>query len=89
MTPEFDGHSNALQRIAVEARDRTGSLDLRQLGLTELPQTLLQLVHRRSLYLGRRFVYSVEEKRWVLGSMTNRPLNSLEGQLDQLKVIPV
>ena len=57
MQKKFDGQAIALQRIAAETRDRTGFLDLSQLGLTELPEALLGLTHLRRLHLGRRLVH--------------------------------
>lgn len=43
----------ARARIAAEAADRTGQLDLRGLGLPELPEELFGLLHLRALLLGR------------------------------------
>ena len=47
-----DGLSIARQRIAEEAERRTGSLDLRNLGLATLPGELFALSHLRRLDLG-------------------------------------
>ena len=53
MHTEFDGQAIALERIAAEARDRTGFLDLSQLGLTELPEALSALTALQSLDCSR------------------------------------
>ena len=47
-----DGRRIALERIAREAEERTGTLDLGQLGLTELPEELFGLIHLQRLNLG-------------------------------------
>jgi internalin A len=52
MADETDGLAIARQRIAQEAKDRTGSLDLGRLGLTNLPDELFRLTHLRRLNLG-------------------------------------
>lgn len=54
MPDESDGLTIARQRIAQEAQDRTGSLDLGCLGLTKFPEELFQLTHLRRLNLGER-----------------------------------
>ena len=75
MHTEFDGQAIALQRIAAEARDRTGFLDLTQLGLTELPEKLFGLTHLRRLHLGRRMVQYDgvwREVRWGSPDPPNR-----------------
>ena len=45
----MDGLTIARQRIAQEAVERTGFLDLGRLGLSTLPDELLQLKHLRRL----------------------------------------
>lgn len=45
MTDDQDGHEIALQRIAREAEEKTGTLDLGSLGLTHLPDALFSLTH--------------------------------------------
>ena len=52
MSEAFDGESIARQRIAEEAEQRTGFLDLGGLGLTTLPAELFGLTHLRVLNLG-------------------------------------
>jgi hypothetical protein len=47
-----DGERIALERIAKEADDRVGYLDLGMLGLTDLPAELFELKHIRGLNLG-------------------------------------
>ena len=46
----------ALQRIAEEAEQRTGILDLRDLGLTSLPPQLAELTHLEDLNIGSEFL---------------------------------
>src|SRR6202041_1829678 len=48
---EFDGWAIARRRIAKEARERTGKLDLVGLGLGELPPEVTGLTHLRELDL--------------------------------------
>jgi hypothetical protein len=55
MADDFDGERIARELIANEARRKTGSLDLGDLGLTELPAELWELTHLRRLNLGGRF----------------------------------
>ena len=52
MTVASDGERIALERIAKEADERTGYLDLGMLGLTDLPAELFELKHLRGLNLG-------------------------------------
>jgi hypothetical protein len=52
MAAEFDGWAIAQQRIAEEARERTGKLDLARLALEELPPEVAGLTHLRELELG-------------------------------------
>jgi hypothetical protein len=47
-----EGERIALERIAKEADERTGFLDLGSLGLTELPAELFKLEHLRDVSLG-------------------------------------
>jgi hypothetical protein len=53
MTRKSEGWAIALERIGKESSERTGSLDLGMLGLTELPSELFDLTHLRELNLGR------------------------------------
>jgi internalin A len=52
MASEFDGAAIARERIAKEARQRTGTLDLAGLGLEEIPKEAAALAHLRELDLG-------------------------------------
>jgi hypothetical protein len=52
MAAESDGWAVARQRIAKEARERTGKLDLIGLGLEELPPEIAGLTHLRQLEMG-------------------------------------
>jgi hypothetical protein len=74
MQQAFNGRDIANQRIETERRDRTGFLDLSQLGLTELPEALLGLTHLRRLHLGRRMVQRdrVWEQDWESADPPNR-----------------
>lgn len=80
----FDGLAIARGRIAEEARRRSGTLDLCNLGLQELPEELFKLRHLRTLHLGdgiRR-----DDGEWVpakTGGSANRVEASL-GKLDRL-----
>jgi hypothetical protein len=51
----LDGLTIARERIAREAEERTGFLDLGRLGLSSLPDELLALKHLRGLNLGRAY----------------------------------
>jgi internalin A len=53
MREGHDGLRIARERIATEAMQRTGFLDLGQLGLVELPSELFKLQHLLRLNLGR------------------------------------
>ena len=55
MAAEFDGLAIARHRIAKEARERTGRLDLTALGLEELPPEVAGLAHLRELNLARGY----------------------------------
>jgi Leucine-rich repeat (LRR) protein len=54
MAAEFDGWAIARQRIAKEARERTGKLNLAGLGLEKTPPEVAGLTHLRELVLGSR-----------------------------------
>jgi hypothetical protein len=51
MSEGTDGEAIARERIAQEADERTGDLDLGTLGLTELPDALFDLKHIKRLNL--------------------------------------
>lgn len=51
----LNGLAIARERIAKEAEEKTGALDLGMLGLTELPEELFRLKHLRRLNLGDRY----------------------------------
>jgi internalin A len=84
MNTQPDGHAIARQRIADEARDRTGFLDLSQLGLTEFPEAVLDLGHLRRLHLGYAQVRVGEE--WQRNWLADGPKNSFGG-LDRLAAL--
>jgi len=75
----------ARERIAEEARTRTGFLDLGRLGLDELPAELLALTHLRRLNLGDGYVD--DEGEWVRAISEIAP-NRLDSQLHRLAVLP-
>src|SRR4051812_256930 len=52
MAEETNGLHIALERIALEAKRRTGALDLGGLGLAKLPPELFALEHLHELNLG-------------------------------------
>ncbi|MCI0736947.1 MAG: hypothetical protein L0Y50_11885, partial [Beijerinckiaceae bacterium] len=58
----MDGLAIALERIAKEAGDKTGFLDLGRLGLSALPDELFQLKLLRGLNLG--LSYTDEDGKW-------------------------
>jgi Leucine-rich repeat (LRR) protein len=62
----LDGLTIARERIAREAEEKTGFLDLGRLGLSELPGELFQLKHLRRLNLG----YSIqhEDGNWHISA---------------------
>ena len=60
MPPSTEGHAIAIARIADEKKNRTGFLDLGELGLTDVPQELFELEHLRGLYWGTRRVEESE-----------------------------
>jgi internalin A len=84
MQNEFDGQAIANQRIETEARDRTGFLDLSQLGLTELPEALFGLTHLRRLHLGWHLVE--RDGGWDHDFGSNDPKNRFGG-LDRLEAL--
>jgi len=77
----FDGLAIARARIAEEARARTGSLDLCNLGLKDLPADLFNLRHLRVLYLGDRV--RRDDGEWDT-SPARGPANEVEGALKRL-----
>src|SRR6516162_8341308 len=85
MPHEDDGLTIARERIAEEARTRTGFLDLGRLGLDELPAELLALTHLRRLNLGDGYVD--DEGEWVRAISEIAP-NRLDSQLHRLAVLP-
>ena len=60
MPPSTEGYAIAIARIADEKKNRTGFLDLGQLGLMEVPEELFELEHLHFLYWGTRWVEESE-----------------------------
>jgi internalin A len=84
MTQELDGVHIARERVALEAKARTGFLDLGKLGLTALPEELFHLQHLQHLNLG----YGIENERgWFNATSTIVP-NQIEADLERLGELP-
>jgi internalin A len=81
-----EGWNIALERIAAEKGARTGYLDLGELGLTELPQTLFELQHLESLNLGRGW-RNTPSGEWQLATGYLEP-NTLGPELADLHRLP-
>jgi internalin A len=84
MADQLNVLSIARERIAREARDRTGSLDLGRLGLTELPAELFTLTHLRRLNLGATIQYRVGKWDWAASDLGP---NQLDAQLWRLTAL--
>src|SRR3954447_2864712 len=85
MPNDTDGLVIARERIAEEARDRTGFLDLGRLGLTALPEELFALTHLRRLNLGAYFRDYAGE--WIKTHSDIAP-NSVGSNLARLGTLP-
>ena len=85
MLHKDDGLGIARERIAEEARSRTGSLDLGMLGLHELPVELFALTHLRRLNLGLLMEDEAGDD-WVQARSHIAP-NSLNSELARLAVL--
>jgi internalin A len=85
-TTPFDGEAEAERRIAAEAEAQTGFLDLTQLGLRRLPDSLFRLTHLRRLHLGRRLTRGREE--WLLDRDFEGPANEIAAELACLGALP-
>jgi Leucine-rich repeat (LRR) protein len=85
MTDEADGSAIARERIAREALDQTGFLDLGRLGLTSLPEELFRLTHLRRLNLGSGI--RDESGQWQQSSADLSP-NRIEAFLSSLAQLP-
>jgi hypothetical protein len=82
----FDGEAEAERRIAAEAEAQTGFLDLSQLGLRRLPDSLFRLTHLRRLHLGRRLEWDGEE--WWSDWDSKSPVNEIAADLARLTALP-
>jgi Leucine-rich repeat (LRR) protein len=78
VTRSFDNMAIAQARIAEEANRRTGTLDLSDLGLEELPEELFELRHLRVLDLGKSEPWNdfpppncIDAQRERLGCLTS------------------
>ncbi|VUX45208.1 conserved hypothetical protein [Candidatus Defluviicoccus seviourii] len=85
MSGETEGERIALELIAEEAKARTGTLDLGQLGLTALPEALFALKHLTRLNLG--WGIHDEDGNWQDNRSDIAP-NAIEGSLARLKQLP-
>ena len=85
----------ARRLIAEERARRTGSLNLGNLGLTELPEELFELTHLRSLNLGTGYGDEINQDDDEPGSLvggTKNEIRSLQteiGALRQLTMLSV
>lgn len=86
MTDESEGLRIARERIAREAEERTGFLDLGRLGLTELPEELFELQHLQRLNLGA--AYWDEGGEWQRAAADLAP-NEIEASLTALRRLPM
>jgi internalin A len=78
----LDGLAIARERIAKEAEDKTGFLDLGMLGLTELPEELFRLKHLRRLNLGAGYRDAQGNWRRCISEISER--NSVGDSLHRL-----
>ena len=85
MATRSDGESIARERIAREAQERTGFLDLGMLGLTVPPQELFDLKHLQSLNLGSGWRESSGEWRRADASLG---LNDIAATMRSLAALP-
>jgi hypothetical protein len=85
-TTPFDGEAEAERRIAAEAEAQTGFLDLTQLGLRRLPDSLFRLAHLRRLHLGQRLEQDGEAWQW--DGDTEGPVNVIFADLARLVALP-
>lgn len=83
MVAERDGLSIARARIAEEAEQRTGALDVGGLGLTSLPPELFELRHLRELNLGLGTSSLRFQAPWNVDIIDNR----IGGQLGALEAL--
>src|SRR6478735_3957217 len=79
------GSSIARERIAEEARARTGSLDLGMLGLDALPADLFALTHLRRLNLGESYFDKAGSR---VDAASDIAPNWLDSQLSRLAALP-
>ncbi len=86
MLHDSDATALALHRIAEEAAQRTGTLDLGGLGLDGLPDALFDLRHLRRLNLGHGTLDAAGEFERSFSSRENRVAPSLDriGELPRL-----
>src|SRR4051794_21766279 len=85
-TTSFDGEAEAERRIAAEAEAQTGFLDLTQLGLRRLPDSLFRLTHLRRLHLGQRLAWAGEAWRRNWGF--EGPVNEIAAGLARVAALP-
>jgi len=99
MASNPEGWTIALERIAQEDEARTGKLDLRSLGLTELPEELYRLTHLRELNIGNAlegakvsFFLKKGDVITIDGgagqAMQGRKVNNFAGNFNSLRLLP-
>jgi len=85
MNNSQDGFTIACERIAREAEEKTGFLDLGNLGLTTFPEDLFRLSHLQTLSLGKYYWNNSGE---LNPASENLRLNDLQKQLTLLAQLP-
>src|SRR4051812_24891751 len=85
MPNDTDGLVIARERIAEEARDRTGFLDLGRLGLAALPEELFALTHLCRLNLGAWFHDDAGQE---IEARSDIAPNSVGSDLAKLVILP-
>jgi hypothetical protein len=79
-----DGLSIARERIAKEAEEKTGFLDIGKLGLVELPEELFRLKHLRGLNLGSGYFDPLREWEPGIPEIEKNTIGNDLGRLTEL-----
>lgn len=80
METNITGYERALALIAQCKSSKSTTLDLGNLGLTEVPEELWECVWLKRLNFGDFLYYASENERWILSKN--------KGEENQLSVIP-